>query len=213
MKKLFMVAVFATVYSMCVNAQVINEIKSVRVAPQENRTQKFYVETDAFEVEVSPLIYKIVESEPAAYEVVSVGDVRTIFAKADFANPRTYVFEVAKEPELLNDTPVVTMTNGFSFSDPDLAWLAVLKGQHVQISRFIGLTREITVFETVSRDTPLKGDAAEASAPAKSRLPQMIEAVKAKANANATKTLAMVSTNVENASVPTGQRVITFGRK
>lgn len=213
MKKL-MVAVFATVFSMCASAQVINEIKSVRVAPQENETQLYFIQTDSFEVQVSPLIYKIVESNPAAYEVVSVGDVQTIFAKADFATPTQYVFEVAKEPELVNDMPLVTMTNGYKFADPDLAWLAVLPGQHIQVSRYIGLTREITVFETVSRSTPLKGEAAEASAPAKSRLPQMIEAVKAKANANATKTLAMVSTdNVESASNPTGQRVITFGRK
>ncbi len=209
-----MVAVFATVFSMCASAQVINEIKSVRVAPQENETQLYFIQTDSFEVQVSPLIYKIVESNPAAYEVVSVGDVQTIFAKADFATPTQYVFEVAKEPELVNDMPLVTMTNGYKFADPDLAWLAVLPGQHIQVSRYIGLTREITVFETVSRSTPLKGEAAEASAPAKSRLPQMIEAVKAKANANATKTLAMVSTdNVESASNPTGQRVITFGRK
>lgn len=213
MKKLFMVAVFATVFSMCASAQVINEIKNVRVAPQENKTQLYFIQTDSFEVQVSPLVYKIVESDPAAYEVVSVGDVRTIFAKADFANPRTYVFEVAKEPELLNDTPVVTMTNGFSFADPDLAWLAVLKGQKVQISRYIGLTREITVFETVSRSTPLKGEAAEASAPAKSKLPQLIEGIKAKAKA-AANALAMNSANdVEKASTPTGQRVITFGRK
>ena len=214
MKKFLMVAVFATVYSMCANAQVVNEIKSVRVAPQENKTQKFYVEADDFEVEVSPLVYKIVESEPSAYQVVSVGDIKTIFSKTGFASPTQYVFEVAKEPELVNDMPLVTMTNGYKFADPDLAWLAVLPGQHIQVSRYIGLTREITVFETVSRSTPLKGEAAEASAPAKSRLPKMIEAVKAKANANATKTLAMVSTdNVESASNPTGQRVITFGRK
>ena len=207
-----MVTVFATVYSMCANAQVINEIKSVRVAPQENQTQKFFVQTDSFDVEVSPLVYKIVESEPTAYEVVSVADVRTVFAKVDFANPAQYVFEVAAEPELQNDMPVVTMTNGYKFSDPDLAWLAVLKGQHVRISRYIGLTREITVFETVSRDTPLKGDAATASAPAKSKLPQMIEAVKAKAKA-VVQTLAMNSvSDAEVASNPIGQ-VITFGRK
>lgn len=211
MKKFLMVAVLATVYSMCV-AQVVNEIKSVRTVPQSNQTQLFYVMTDEFEVQVSPLIYKIVESEPTAYQVVSVGDIKTVFAKADFANPAQYVFEVSKEPELMNDVPMVTMTNGYKFSDPDLAWLAVLPGQHVQISRYIGLTREITVFETVSRSTPLKGDAEQASAPAKSRLPQMIEAVKAKAKAVAPKTLAMVSP-MENASNPTGSQVITFGRK
>ena len=212
MKKL-MVAVFATVFSMCASAQVINEIKSVRVAPQENETQLYFIQTDSFEVQVSPLIYKIVESNPAAYEVVSVGDVQTIFAKADFATPTQYVFEVANEPELVNDMPLVTMTNGYKFADPDLAWLAVLPGQHIQVSRYIGLTREITVFETVSRSTPLKGEAAEASAPAKSKLPQMIEAVKAKAKA-VTNALAMNSVNdAESTSTTTGQRVITFGRK
>ena len=205
-----MVAVFATVYSMC-TAQVVNAVKSVRTVPLANKTQKFFVQTDSFEVEVSPLIFKIVESEPEAYQVVSVGDIKTIFAKADFASPKTYVFEVAKAPELVNDVPLVTMTNGYQFADPDLAWLAVLQGQHVQISRYIGLTREITVFETVPRNTPLKGDVADAAAPAKSRLPQMIEAVKAKANA--TKTLAMASVYSEEASYPTGSQVITFGRR
>ena len=214
MKKFLMVAVFATVYSMCV-AQVVNEIKSVRTVPQANQTQLFYVQTDSFEVQVSPLVYKIVESDPAAYEVVSVGDIRTVFAKADFNTPAQYVFEVYGEPELVNDMPLVTMTNGYRFSDPDLAWLTVLPGQHVQISRFAGLTREITVFETVSRDTPLKGEVAEASAPLKSKLSQMIEAVQAKAKANAN-ALAMNSaseSDAEKTSTPTGQEVITFGRK
>ena len=212
MKKL-MVAVFATVFSMCASAQVINEIKGVRVAPQENKTQLYFIQTDSAELQVSPLVYKIVESAVEDFCVVEVGDVKTVFAKADFANPTQYVFEVAKEPELVNDMPLVTMTNGYEFSDPDLAWLAVLPGQHIQVSRYIGLTREITVFETVSRSTPLKGEAAEASAPAKSKLPQMIEAVKAKAKA-VTNALAMNSVNdAESASNPTGQRVITFGRK
>ena len=208
-----MVAVFATVFSMCASAQVINEIKSVRVAPQENKTQLYFIQTDSAELQVSPLVYKIVESAVEDFCVVEVGEVKTVFAKADFATPTQYVFEVAKEPELVNDMPLVTMTNGYEFSDPDLAWLAVLPGQHIQVSRYIGLTREITVFETVSRSTPLKGEAAEASAPAKSKLPQMIEAVKAKAKA-VTNALAMNSVNdAESASTPTGQRVITFGRK
>ena len=215
MKKIMGFVVFATMMcSMCV-AQTVTNIKSVKTVPMANQTQTFYVLTDSAELQVSPLVYKIVESEPADFCVVEVGDVKTVFAKADFANPTQYVFEVAKEPELVNDMSMVTMTNGYTFADHDIAWLAVLKGQHVQVSRYVGLTREITVFETVSRATPLTDiDAAVASAPAKSKIPQLIEGIKAKAKAKKAEVLAMNSVNdAESASTPTGQRVITFGRK
>lgn len=216
MKKIMGFVVFATMmFSMCVNAQTVTNIKSVKTVPMANQTQTFYVLTDSAELQVSPLVYKIVESAVEDFCVVEVGDVKTVFAKADFANPTQYVFEVAKEPELVNDMSMVTMTNGYTFADPDIAWLAVLKGQHVQVSRYVGLTREITVFETVSRSTALTDiDAAVASAPAKSKIPQLIEGIKAKAKAKKAEVLAMNSVNdAESASNPTGQMVITFGRK
>ena len=123
-----------------------------------------------------------------------------------------YVFQVAKV-DLVNDMPTVYMTNGYQFSDPDLAWLEVLEGQHVQISRYIGLTRELIIFETVSRDTPLTNDitAEQASAPAKSRLHQMVkeiqEKAKAKAKAKASEDVAQVAAPAASSQPMT----ITFG--
>lgn len=214
-----MVFIVATMmYSMCAMAQVVNNIKSVETIPLENKTQQFFVLTDSDRVQVSPLIYKIVEAAPEEFCLVEVGDVKTVFAKADFANPTQYVFEVAKT-DLVDDVPTVYMTNGYRFADPDLAWLSVLEGQKVQISRHIGLTREITVFQTVPRSTPVTDiDVNTASAPAKSPLPRMIEATKAK---KAKKVSAEPQALAMNSDAPaTGERetspgitTITLGRR
>ena len=92
MKKLMGFVVFATMMcSMCV-AQTVTNIKSVKTVPMANQTQTFYVLTDSAELQVSPLVYKIVESAVEDFCVVEVGDVKTVFAKADFANLKTKNF-------------------------------------------------------------------------------------------------------------------------
>lgn len=211
MRKLMALVVFVTMYSMCA-AQVVTNVKSVKTVSLENKAQQFFVVVDSSEVQVSPLVYKIVEADPQNFCVVEVGDVKTVFLKSDLNNPTQYVFEVAKT-DLVDNVPTVTMTNDYRFSDSDLTWLAVLDGQHVQISRYIGLTREIVVYETVSRSTALTTnvDVTEASAPAKSKLPMLIESVKAKAKAQA-QALAMNSvTKAENTSDAGNSKEITFG--
>lgn len=208
MKKLMACIVFATMLSTMGFAQSSSDIKSVTAVQGENKTQKFYAQTENDKVEISPLIYKIVEAYPQDFIVVEAGGIKTLFARVDFVTPSQYVFEV-ENVTLENDKPTVTMTNGFKFSDEDIAWLAVLPGQHVQVSRYIGLTREITVFETVSRDTPLSGDLSSASAPAKSRLPKLIEKTKARVKA----AMAMNSAPAEVASTPSGKGEIKFARR
>ena len=208
MKKLMACIVFSTMLSTMGFAQSSSDIKSVTAVQGENKTQKFYAQTENDKVEISPLIYKIVEAYPQDFIVVEAGGIKTLFARVDFVTPSQYVFEV-ENVTLENDKPTVTMTNGFKFSDEDIAWLAVLPGQHVQVSRYIGLTREITVFETVSRDTPLSGDLSSASAPAKSRLPKLIEKTKARVKA----AMAMNSAPAEVASTPSGKGEIKFARR
>lgn len=213
MKKLMVFIVFATMLnSMCAMAQEVTNIKSVTTVQSENETQKFFVLTEVNEkIQVSPLVYKIVEAAQDEFCVVSVGDVKTVFAKADFDNPTQYVFEVERT-DLVNDMPVVYMTNGYHFTDPDIAWLSVLEGQKVQISRHIGLTREVTVFQTVPRSTQVTNiDAATACAPAKSRLPQMIEATKARQLANQTLAMSLVSKGEETSAGT--DKTIKFGRR
>lgn len=213
MKKLMVFIVFATMLnSMCAMAQEVTNIKSVTTVPLEDKTQQFFVITEVNEkIQVSPLVYKLVEAFPEDYCVVSVGNIKTVFAKADFGNPTQYVFEVAKT-DLVNDMPTVYMTNGYVFSDPDIAWLSVLEGQKVQVSRHIGLTREITVFQTVPRSTQVTNiDAATACAPAKSRLPQMIEATKARQLANQTLAMSLVSKGDETSAGT--DKTIKFGRR
>jgi hypothetical protein len=220
MKKMVVFIVFATMmYSMCAMAQNVSNIKSVTAVPLENKTQQFFVLTEVNEkIQVSPLVYKLVEAFPEDYCVISVGNVKTVFNKADFANPTQYVFEVAKT-DLVDDVPTVYMTNGYRFADPDLAWLSVLEGQKVQISRHIGLTREITVFQTVPRSTPVTNvDAAIASAPAKSPLPRMIEATKAKKAKKVSaepQALAMSSDApaTDEGETSPGMKTITFSRR
>ena len=208
-----MCIVFATMFTMCAMAQEVTNIKSVTTVQLENKTQKFFVLTDSDRVQVSPLIYKIVEAAPDDYCVVSVGNIETVFAKADFDNPTQYVFEVERT-DLVNDMPVVYMTNGYHFTDPDIAWLSVLQGQKVQVSRHIGLTREVTVFQTVPRSTQVTNiDAAIASAPAKSRLPQMIEATKARQLANKNLAMSLVSVSKGEETSAGTDKTIKFGRR
>lgn len=209
MKKLMVLCIVIStmLHSMCF-AQSTSDVKSVTAVQGENKTQKFYAQTENGNVEISPLIYKIVEAYPQDFIVVEAGGVKTLFARVDFVTPSQYVFEV-DNVTLENDKPTVTMTNGFKFSDEDISWLAVLPGQHVQVSRYIGLTREITVFETVSRDTPLTGDVTSANAPAKSKLPKLIEETKSRVKA----ALAMNSAPAEVASTPSGKGEIKFARR
>ena len=207
MKKFMVCVVFATMLcSMCF-AQSTADVKSVTAVQGENKTQKFYAQTENDKIEISPLVYKIVEAYPQDFIVVEAGGVKTLFARVDFVTPSQYVFEV-KDVTLENDKPTVTMTNGFKFSDEDIAWLAVQPGQHVQVSRYIGLTREITVFETVPRDTPLTGDVSSANAPAKSKLPKLIEATKARKKA-----ALAVTTAPAEASISAGSGEIRFARR
>lgn len=209
MKKMVL-AIIAMMMCVCeMNAQYVVDARRV-----ENMNGKFYVMLDTFRVEVAPLIYKIIEAEPQEYCLLKAGDTQSFFKRSALEEPSMrYVFEV-KEATLENDVPVVHMTNGYKFADTDLAWLAVLPGQHVQISRYLGLTRELIIFETVSRDTPLTNDitAEQASAPAKSRLQQMVKEVQEKAKAKATKAaeedVAQVAQAAPAANKP---MTITFG--
>lgn len=209
MKKMVLCIIALVLCAMSVNAQRVVDARRV-----ENLNGKFYVMLDTFRVEVAPLIYKIIEAEPTKYCLLEAGDTKSFFKRSALEEPSMrYVFEV-KEATLENDVPVVHMTNGYKFADTDLAWLAVLPGQHVQISRYLGLTRELIIFETVSRDTPLTNDitAEQASAPAKSRLQQMVKEVQEKAKAKATKAaeedVAQVAQAAPAANKP---MTITFG--
>lgn len=183
MKKVMVGIIALMLGSMCMAQEVVN----INAVEKNNDGKYFIVLEDAQRREVSPLIYKIIEESPTSYCQVGIGDVQGFFNKKDLGTPNMrYVFEVKEVVLDENDVPKVIMTNGYAFSDPDLAWLTVLEGQHVQISRFVGLTRELTIFETVSRETPLTDvDAKSAAAPAKSQLAQMIEKVKAKAKKSA----------------------------
>lgn len=186
MKRLVWFIVFATMFSMCAVAQRVVDVRRV----ENPGNGHFYVMTDTVRTEVSPLVFKVIEAAPTEYCSVEIGDTKSFFRRASLNEPEIrYIFEVAKEPSLIKrdgkEYTEITMTNGYVFSDPDIAWLAVRPGQHVSISRYIGLTRELIIYETVSRDTQLTDiDGATAGAPAKSRLPQMIEEVKAKAKAS-----------------------------
>ena len=212
MKKVVL-AIIAMMMCVCeMNAQYVVDARRV-----ENMNGKFYVMLDTFRVEVAPLIYKIIEAGPQEYCLLKAGDTQSFFKRSALEEPSMrYVFEVA-EVDLVNDMPTVYMTNGYQFSDPDLAWLAVLEGQHVQISRYIGLTRELIIFETVSRSTPLTEGvtAAEASAPAKSRLQQLVKEAQEKAKAKATKAaeedVAQVTQAAPAANSGIKPMTITFG--
>lgn len=201
--------VFCIVLMLCAMSSVAQRVVDARRV--ENANGKYFVMLDTFRVEVSPLIYKIVEADPTQYCLLEAGDTKSFFLRSSLEEPAMkYVFEVAKV-ELENDLPKVVMTNGYSFTDKDLAWLAVLQGQKVQISRYIGLTRELIIFETVARSTPVtEGVTAEqASAPAKSRLQQMVKEVqeKAKAKAKASEDVAQV----QAAPAAKEHLTITFG--
>ena len=208
MKKMVLSIIALMLCAMSINAQRVVDARRV-----ENMNGKYFVMLDTFRVEVAPLIYKIIEDNPQAYCLLEAGDTKSFYLRSSLEEPAMrYVFQVAKV-DLVNAMPTVYMTNGYQFSDPDLAWLEVLEGQHVQISRYIGLTRELIIFETVSRDTPLTNDitAEQASAPAKSRLHQMVkeiqEKAKAKAKAKASEDVAQVAAPAASSQPMT----ITFG--
>jgi hypothetical protein len=199
--------VICIVMMLCAMSSVAQRVVDARRV--ENANGKYFVMLDTFRVEVSPLIYKIVEADPTQYCLLEAGDTKSFFLRSSLEEPAMkYVFEVAKV-ELENDLPKVVMTNGYSFTDKDLAWLAVLQGQKVQISRYIGLTRELIIFETVARSTPVtEGVTAEqASAPAKSRLQEMIKEVQAKAKAKANNDVAQAAAPAASSQPMT----ITFG--
>lgn len=218
MRKLSFVSVIVMMLSaVAVSAQQVKtfDVTNVESKMVEDENFKFFVLADStMKVEVSPLVYKIVEDEPTSFEVVMVGDnIKTIFTKEALARPQEFIFEV-DSVSLVNDLPTVVMTNGYRFSDPDLAWLAVRSGQHVQILRYFGLTREITVFSTVSRETPLTEVSAEdAMAQAESKLPQMIEAVKDKAKAAAKKDVAALTPVKDKGTANPASMTIRFGRR
>ena len=184
-KRFFYSIVAMMLLCLSVNAQRVVDVR--RCEPVVNG--KFMIMLDTVRVETSPLVYKLIESNPTAYCVVENGSDKMFFLRSALESPaESYVFEVASAT-LENDLPTVTMTSGYKFADPDLRWLAVQPGQHVKVSRYAGLTHEMALFETVSRDTPLSegADVDKAMAPMKSQLPQMIGKVQADNQAKAKK--------------------------
>ena len=209
MRKKMVISIFVMLFAVCeVYAQRVVDVR--RVEPVVNN--KYAVMLDTVRVEVAPLVYKIIEANPTAYCAIELDGEKSFFRRAALDAPEVkYIFEVAGVG-MENDMPTVSMTNGYRFSDPDLRWLAVLQGQHVQISRYVGLTHELMIFETVSRSTPLTEgvSGSDAMAPMKSRLPQMIGEVQ---DAAAKAKLTAQATPVATASAVTGASTITFGRK
>lgn len=221
MRKKMVCIVVSMLFSICagnVFAQRVVDVRRVETSPAGNGMQKFYLMLDTVRMEVSPAVYKIVEKNPTSFCVVEHNGDKSVFLRSALNAPEeSYVFEV-KEAGLENDLPKVTFTDGGSFSDPDLRWLAVLPGQHVQISKYRGITHELAIFETVSRSTPLSsGASGDAVKPMKSRLPQQLDEVqKAQAQVapevKATQELAQATTSSASAE-KTGPMTITFGRR
>lgn len=176
-----------------------------------NQNGKFFVEADSATIEVSPLIYKIVEDAPQNFQIVQYGDVRTIFESSALTSPTTAVFEVM-QVTLQGDKVVVAMTNGYEFSDPNLNWLAVQKGQKVQIDRYFGLTKEITLFNTVPRETEVSGDLAAMQAQAESHLDEQIRLIEAK-RVEAAKLMANENAKKKDVPVNTGTVKLSFSRR
>lgn len=202
-KKVFFAAIACiALVAQSIAAQTMTDIRRVSTS-----NERYYVVTDSGNVQVSPLVYKIVEAQPEAYQVVTVGDIQTVFEKIALVSPSTFVFEV-ETTSLVNDTPTVHMTNGFAFSDPDLLWLAVQPGQKVRIQRYIGLTREFTVYETVPRSTPVSGDVEQAAAPAKSKVQELLSKIKEKAQASR----AEAKTPSQEATSSNQKLKLTFGQ-
>lgn len=209
-KKVFFSIAFAML-TLCntASAQVTHDVRKVEAVNNE-----YFVVVDDERIEVAPLFYKIIEQNPSAYCLVEVCGTKSFFKKTAVETPEyKYVFEVAKVGMEAN-TPTVYMTNGYKFSDPDLNWLAVLRGQHVQISRYVGLTREFIVFETVSRTIALTENvtAAEAAAPIKSRLQKMINEVEIKKQAKEKATVTELA-EVVPVSVKSAPTLYHFGKK
>ena len=210
-KKVFMVIVLATMFSMCVSdavAQRVVDARRLEVVNNQNGSRSFWLMLDTVRIQVSDVVAKIVEPEPTAFCVVETGGEKFLFKRAALEAPREqYVFEVAHAPQMQGEGVLVTMTNGYSFTDPDIAWLAVQPGQHVQVSRYIGVEFELMVFKTVSRETQLSEgvDVAALSAPAKSEIPQLLEESKAK------KAKLMATTAAPAEKKASGPLTITFG--
>lgn len=212
MIKRMVCVVFATMlYSMCCLGQYVVDVRRVENVRNQDGSQKFYLVLDTVKLEVAPMIYKIVEAEPSAFCTVEIGSNKYVFERKALEAPLTrYVFEVAGT-SLEEDQSKVTMTNGFSFIDPDIAWLGVQPGQHVQISTYRGVTHFFRILETVPRDTPLSEiDAATASAPVRSYASQLLEEAKAKVKAKAKKLLAMAAEEPATETAPT---TLSFARK
>ena len=214
-KKMVLSIVVSMLFSICaVNAQRVVDVRRVEVQPAGNGMQKYYLMLDTVRLEVSPAVYKIVEASPTNYCVVEHNGDKSVFLRSALNAPEeSYVFEV-EQVGMENDLPKVTFTNGGSFSDTNLKWLAVLKGQHVQISKFRGITHEIAVFETVPRSTPLsEGVSGDAVKPMKSRLAEELDAVqKAQATKEQAKAQELAQAN-SSASAEKGPMTITFGRR
>lgn len=218
MNKKMVCIVVSMLFSICagnVFAQRVVDVRRVETAPAGNGMQKFYLMLDTVRLEVSPAVHKIVEANPTAYCVVEHGGEKSVFLRSALEAPEEkFVFEV-KEVGMENDLPKVTFTDGGAFSDPDLRWLAVLPGQHVQISKYRGITHELAVFETVSRNTPLsEGTSGDAVKPMKSRLPQQLDEVqKAQAAKEQAKAQELAQAGSAASAEKTGPMTITFGRR
>ena len=201
--------------SICaIQAQRVTDVRRVETAPAGNGMQKFFLMLDTVRMEVSPAIHKIVEANPTAYCVVEHGGEKSVFLRSALNAPEEkFVFEV-KQAGMENDLPTVTFTDGGKFSDPDLRWLAVLPGQHVQISKYRGITHEIAVFETVSRNTPLsEGASGNAVKPMKSRLAEQLDEVQKARAEQAKAEQAKAQELAQSASAENGPMTITFGRR
>ena len=215
MKKMVICIIALMLCSICASAQHVVDVRRVETKANADGTQKFFLMLDTVRLEVSPAVHKIVEANPTAYCVVEHNGEKSVFLRSALEAPEeSYVFEV-EEVGLENDLPKVTFTNGGSFSDTNLKWLAVLKGQHVQISKFRGITHEIAVFETVPRSTPLsEGVSGDVVKPMKSRLAEELDAVqKAQAAKEQAKAQELAQANSSASAEKTGPMTITFGRR
>lgn len=205
-------------------AQRVVDVRRTETAPAGNGKQKYFLMLDTVRLEVSPAVHKIVEANPTAYCVVEHNGEKSVFLRSALEAPEEkFVFEV-EQVGLENDLPKVTFTDGGSFSDSDLRWLAVLPGQHVQISKYRGITHELAIFETVSRSTPLsEGTSGDAVKPMKSRLAEQLDEVQkaraAQTQAQAPAKVQEVAQDVAQATTSSasaeksGPMTITFGRR
>lgn len=167
--------------AVCANAQSVPstwKIEQVKKLGVSKDGQHFYVLSDSSKLEISDIHWRLVRENKSAYSIVDVGGLKTLFANENLATPsETYVFEAQKASlDAEKDQAIVTMTNGYYFSDNDVRWLGIQPGQHVQILRWLGMQQEVTVFSTVPRDKELKGTAEAASKQLNSDLQQRLAA-------------------------------------